>query len=189
MALDPVILVISSDAYFAQPLMQQVINELSIPCAVAANMDAAKPFKPSIALVVTNNGAIDDCPCPVLEVKEPPFKMQALLSEISSMRGRQSSDEISLGSVYRLQPRQKELLYVPSKKAVALTDKEVKLLQCFASGDVVSKEQLMKDVWETEVALDTHTLETHIYRLRAKFRELDNDEVIIAEDGGYRMAI
>ena len=182
---EPVILVISRDEDFAGPLAEQVRRQLAIPCAVAAN---AEGVKPSVALVVTNE-AMEDAPCPVLRVKNPPFKMRELLGDIMAARQKQSGEEMTLGHGYSLQPRQKELTH--AGKSVALTDKEVKLLLCLAeaSGKAVSKEQLLKDVWGVEAALDTHTLETHIYRLRAKFRELGDDEMVMAAEGGYRLKV
>ncbi len=68
-----------------------------------------------------------------------------------------------------------------------LTDKEAGLLQRLAEAGNkgVAKDQLLKDVWGIEALLDTHTLETHIYRLRGKFKELAGDEMIEAVDGGY----
>ena len=42
----------------------------------------------------------------------------------------------------------------------------------------------LKEVWGIEAALDTHTLETHIYRLRGKCKELAGDELVEAVEGG-----
>jgi len=182
---EPVILVISHDEDFAGPLAEQVRNQLAIPCAVAVDMGSLKSL---VALVVTNE-AIEDAPCPVLRVKSPPLKMRALLGDIMAAWQKQDADEVTFGRGYRLQPRQKELSRV--SKSVALTDKEVKVLQCLAEadGNTLSKDHLLRQVWSMETALDTHTLETHIYRLRAKFRELGDDEMIAAEDGGYRLKV
>jgi DNA-binding winged helix-turn-helix (wHTH) protein len=186
----PVILVVSHDEDFANPLAQQVLNELALPCAVVPDYEAAKPLPPSVTLVVTNEAVGDDCPCPVLRVSQPPFKMQVILKDIMAARQKQLSDDTVLCQGYRLQPRQKELLHQASGKSVSLTDKEVRILQTMAdiSGAVVSKEQLLKQVWGMGAVLETHTLETHIYRLRGKFRELGGDEnIIIAADGGYKL--
>ena len=51
-----------------------------------------------------------------------------------------------------------------------------------------SRETLLKEVWGMEADLNTHTLETHIYRLRAKLRELSGNDIIEAFEGGYRLA-
>ena len=185
----PVILVISGDEFFANPLAQQVKNALSLPCAIAKSVEAAKPLPASVSLVVTNEPVRDVFSCPVIVLKQPPFRMQDILQDILAVRQKQGGDEMPIGCSYRLQPRQKELVHVASGKTVSLTDKEVKLLQSLgdAAGKVVSKDQLHKQVWDMEAVLDTHTLETHIYRLRAKFRELADDDIIIAEGGGYKL--
>ena len=99
---------------------------------------------------------------------------------------------MSLGGRYSLQLRHKQLNHLASGQSVLLTDKEVALLQNLArgKGQVASKEQLLKDVWGFDETIDTHTLETHIYRLRGKFRELsDDDEIIAATDGGYKLEL
>ena len=51
------------------------------------------------------------------------------------------------------------------------------------------KEELLQNVWEYNTEVSTHTIETHIYRLRKKV-EKDNDKMplILAEDGGYKLA-
>lgn len=186
----PIILVVSRDEDFANPLAQQILNELSLPCAVVADYEVDKPLPPSVTLVVTNGDIAEDCPCPVLRVPHPPFKIQAILNDILAARQKQLSDEMLLCRGYRLKPRQKELVHDASGKSVSLTDKEVRILQCMADAadTAVSKEQLLKQVWGMDAVLETHTLETHIYRLRSKFRELgDNENIIIAADGGYTL--
>ena len=70
-----------------------------------------------------------------------------------------------------------------------LTDKEAQLLGSLARAGKggIGREALMKDVWGFAGDMDTHTLETHIYRLREKFRELGGGEGIVVTDGGYRL--
>ncbi|MDE3061388.1 MAG: helix-turn-helix domain-containing protein, partial [Pseudomonadota bacterium] len=83
--------------------------------------------------------------------------------------------------------RQKQLMHQPSGKTADVTDKEARLLQVLAGSgkNGVAKEKLLKEVWGIEATLNTHTLETHVYRLRAKFRELAGNEIIAAINGGY----
>ena len=185
---NPAILVVSGDADFAYPLAQQVINELKIPCEAIEKLDAQKPWKPSVTLVVSAEEVVN-CPVPVLRLSSPPFRMQTILADIVAARQKQLSNDFDIGIRYRVLTKQKELFCATSKKAIALTDKEIKLLQCLTeqNGKVLSREQLLKDVWSVGTELDTHTLDTHVYRLRTKFRELADEDVIIAEDGGYKI--
>ena len=182
-ALESTILVVSRDLFFAKPLAQQIASELAMPCVAVEQADA--PLTPSVALIVTNEQAVEYA-CPVLRVT-PPLRMQRVLDDITAALKKQSGDVVMLGSSYRLHSRQKELARVSTGASVALTDKEMQLLQCLAAGDVVGREQLLKDIWGMDSANDTHTLETHIYRLRAKFRELAEDEMVIACEGGYKL--
>jgi DNA-binding response OmpR family regulator len=179
--------IVSSDQYFAQPLAEQLKNELGIVCSIASSFDDIKPQVPQ--LIITPDAATGQDEVPVLRLGTPPFRMHVLLDRVAALLNKQSSEDISIALDYCLQPRQKTLHYLPSHKQVSLTDKEVRLLQCLAdaNGRVVSKDQLLKIVWEMEVELDTHTLETHVYRLREKFRELSEHTMITAEAGGYKI--
>lgn len=71
---------------------------------------------------------------------------------------------------------------------VRLTEKEVALLVILhaAGGEVVSREQLLRDVWEYADNVETHTLETHIYRLRQKI-EVDPSvpQILKTAENGY----
>jgi len=170
------VLIVSRDSDFAQPLAEQVGSELAVSCSIAPEMDQS--VSPSLVVAHT---AVGGYPGPVLVVGNPPFKMQALLAGIA---GALQVESLQLGQGYELQLRQKQLTH--SGKSVALTDKEAQLLQNLAEGKG-GREQLLKNVWGMEPSLDTHTLETHIYRLRGKFRELGEDEMVMAEGGGYKL--
>ncbi len=67
---------------------------------------------------------------------------------------------------------------------LALTDKECTLLTILMAGKT-SKATLLKKVWGIEQSLDTHTLDTHLYRLRQKFQAAQWPMQIIANDDSY----
>jgi hypothetical protein len=178
------ILVVSSDKDFAQPLAEQVKKELSLDCRVAESHEAARALS-NIALVVAHE-AEPGYACPVLTVRQTPVRMPQLLADISNALQKPVAEETLTIGAYTVQLRSKQLVY--KHKQTALTDKEAQLLQSLAEAGRkgVSREQLLKRVWGMEAGIDTHTLETHIYRLRGKFRELsDDDSMIIATLGGY----
>ena len=82
------------------------------------------------------------------------------------------------------------LLDARSKK-VRLTDKETNILKYLyrAGGKVVSREELLTEVWGYNAGVDTHTLETHVYRLRQKIEpDPGGPKLLITEAGGYRLA-
>ncbi len=68
-----------------------------------------------------------------------------------------------------------------------LTDKETQLLMMLMEGEgnIIAKEALLHEIWGYHPDLDTHTLETHIYRLRGKFSDIGSTLSIDAKDGGY----
>ncbi|MDE1148963.1 MAG: response regulator transcription factor [Azospirillaceae bacterium] len=71
-----------------------------------------------------------------------------------------------------------------------LTDKEAQILAYLhrAEGAVVSREQLLDQVWNYNEGVTTHTLETHVYRLRQKMeRDPANATLLVTEPGGYRL--
>ena len=74
------------------------------------------------------------------------------------------------------------------KTKVELTEKEVDILQCLINSgqETVDRDTLLKTVWNYSPDVTTHTLETHIYRLRQKL-EIDASipRLIISKDGGF----
>lgn len=83
---------------------------------------------------------------------------------------------------------------LPAPLPTRLTEKESALLHCLCQSDqAVPRETLLATVWGYESGVDTHTLETHIYRLRRKLACLDDEagggeqDPFVAEGGGYRL--
>jgi DNA-binding response OmpR family regulator len=74
---------------------------------------------------------------------------------------------------------------------VRLTELERKLIFCLveARGEVVAREQLLSEVWGYNAEIATHTVETHIWRLRQKIETNDPaTALLLTEIGGYRLA-
>ena len=86
---------------------------------------------------------------------------------------------------YLLNKNEKKL----SKKNnfLILTEKEVQLLELFLhKKEPISKENILANVWNYSAEADTHTVETHIYRLRKKFLDKFNDDnFILSKKNGY----
>ncbi len=73
---------------------------------------------------------------------------------------------------------------------IPLTDREVDILAYLAKhkGQAVARADLLKNVWKFQPDVDTHTLETHIYRLRQKMEEsADAPKILLTADGGYHL--
>ena len=87
---------------------------------------------------------------------------------------------------YILDKNEKKL--IKNNKAIILTEKEVQLLEVLLSKKkAVSKDDILTLVWQYSAESDTHTVETHIYRLRKKISEkfLDEKFIINNKEGYY----
>ena len=121
-----------------------------------------------------------------------PFKMAVLLARLrAQLRQHELSDEavFAIGP-YTFQPAQKVLLD-ESEKKIRLTDKETAILKyLYRTGEsAVSRETLLSEVWGYNTEANTHTLETHIYRLRQKVeQDPSKANILITEKGGYRLS-
>ena len=72
---------------------------------------------------------------------------------------------------------------------VRLTDRETEILVYLHDhhGNAASKNELLEKIWDYAEGVETHTLETHIYRLRQKIAELGGDDLLLTEEDGYRL--
>ena len=75
-------------------------------------------------------------------------------------------------------------------KKLKLTEKEVQtIIYLLKASKPVSSLELQNDVWGYQSDLETHTVETHIYRLRKKFQNFFNDnKFIISDKDGYKIS-
>ncbi len=120
-----------------------------------------------------------------------PFRFSVLLARIrASLRQHdQSEDVVFTIGPYSFQPAAK-VLEAPDGGKVRLTDKETSILKyLYRQGPkTITREILLKEVWGYNNRVTTHTLETHIYRLRQKIeRDPSNARLLVTEEGGYRL--
>ena len=87
-------------------------------------------------------------------------------------------------------PANKSITHRQTAKRASLTEKETLILKTLvrAKPEDVSKEQLLTEVWGFQADLTTHTLETHIYRLRQKLRRVDAGGLIETTKTGYKLS-
>ena len=87
-------------------------------------------------------------------------------------------------------PANKMLCDIGSDSVQTLTEKETTILkflyQAFP-GDI-SKTHILAEVWGFQNTVSTHTLETHIYRLRQKISQLTDEQLVLTTENGYRLA-
>ncbi len=88
---------------------------------------------------------------------------------------------------YLLNKNEKKLL--KNENELILTEKEIQLLELFINNNKpISKSEILSSVWNYSSAADTHTVETHIYRLRKKINEKFSDEnFIVNTKNGYSL--
>ena len=83
----------------------------------------------------------------------------------------------------------KTMTHIASGKVIPLTEKEAAMLEHFSTRkSTISREALLEAVWGYGNGVNTHTVETHIYRLRRKIDAVDSTPLIITVDGGYKLA-
>ncbi len=121
-----------------------------------------------------------------------PFKFSVLLARIRAQlrQHKQSEDAAFTIGPYTFKPAAKMLLGNGERK-IRLTEKETNILKFLyrANDAVVAREVLLHEVWGYNVGVTTHTLETHIYRLRQKIEpDPSNARLLVTESGGYRLA-
>ena len=145
--------------------------------------------------LIDNNQAIRIC---AGETKDAPINCDAYLElpttlkEINSIVERQAAKKIfsKNSSIqvkgYFLNKNEKKLSKIDD--FILLTEKEVQLIELFLSyGKPITKKNILSSVWNYSSDADTHTVETHIYRLRKKILDKFTDEKFILnnKDGYY----
>jgi DNA-binding response OmpR family regulator len=121
-----------------------------------------------------------------------PFRMAVLLARLRAhLRQHEKSDDaIFIIGPYKFQPAAKMLLVGDGQKKIRLTEKETAILKYLyrIGNKMVSRETLLGEVWGYNAGVTTHTLETHVYRLRQKIEpDPDRVQLLITEPGGYRL--
>jgi DNA-binding response OmpR family regulator len=122
-----------------------------------------------------------------------PFRLGVLLARIRAQLRQHELTEDAVFTIgpYTFQPGTKLLIDNETKKKVRLTEKETAILKyLYRAGDkVIGRDVLLDEVWGYNAAVATHTLETHIYRLRQKIEaDPSNARILLTETGGYRLA-
>jgi DNA-binding response OmpR family regulator len=120
-----------------------------------------------------------------------PFKFPVLLARIRAQlrQHEQSEDAVFQLGPYTFRPSMKMLIDENDRK-VRLTEKETNILKYLyrSTEGVVPRDVLLHEVWGYNAGVTTHTLETHIYRLRQKIEpDPSNARLLVTESGGYRL--
>ena len=123
-----------------------------------------------------------------------PFRIRVLLARLRAQIRQHEQSEYAVFRIgqYSFRPGAKLLLDNETNKTVSLTDKETAIIKFlyFSNGKVVSREVLLDEVWGYKAGMATHTLETHVYRLRQKIeRDPSKSALLVTEQNGYRLVL
>jgi DNA-binding response OmpR family regulator len=121
-----------------------------------------------------------------------PFRLPELMARVrAQLRVFDNSEDATfLVGPYVFRPSMRLLQETARNRKVRLTDKETNILKFLyrAGGKTVSRQVLLHEVWGYSNSVSTHTLETHVYRLRQKL-EADpaRPRLLLTENGGYKL--
>ncbi len=118
-----------------------------------------------------------------------PFSIKELNEIIENSLAKKNFNQNSSIEIkgYKLDKNQKKL--IKNKISILLTEKEIQLLELFLTNKkAIAKNQILNEVWHYSKDADTHTVETHIYRLRKKIKDIFlDDNFIINNENGYSL--
>ena len=120
-----------------------------------------------------------------------PFTLKNLFSLISNFEtiGREERNKVNLLDHLVFLPNEKVIKNSITSKIIHLTEKETYLIQFLFKNknEFVAKRDLLNNVWGINETINTHTLETHVYRLRKKIEKIEKklNLIILKEKGGY----
>jgi DNA-binding response OmpR family regulator len=148
--------------------------------------------------VILMNGSDLFCPADDTTTIAKPFRLSELMARLRGQleaKARITEGDkpgvIKIGP-YEFSPNDKALRHGAANLRIRLTEKEAAILAflCRMGQRAVPRLELLTEVWGYNPAVTTHTLETHIYRLRRKI-EADpaNACLLVTEAGGYRLAV
>lgn len=166
---------------------------------------ASAPVRRTLEQVIVSSGhsvaTAQDCDLiladPKHPTKLPPTETETLTTPIAPrqlirmLRSKQLTQALPLGAGWQLDLSTRTLTHA-TQEPIALTEKECALLAALAKVQphTVTREALLADVWGMSAEIDTHTLETHIYRLRSKLGAASPAPAeLLTEGGAYRLSL
>ena len=121
-----------------------------------------------------------------------PFRLSVLLARLRAHLRQSDQSDAAVFTIgpYTFRPGAKLLTDQSGRRKVRLTEKETAILKyLYRAGDqAIGRDTLLDEVWGYNAGVTTHTLETHVYRLRQKIeRDPARAEILVTEPGGYRL--
>jgi DNA-binding response OmpR family regulator len=160
---------------------------------VSRQLRAAGVGAPIVMLTAadTDEDAIQGLESGANDYVTKPFRFSVLLARIRAHLRSHEQSETAVFTIgpYEFRPASK-LLIDPKQRKIRLTEKEANILKYLyrAGQKPVPREELLTEVWGYNAGVTTHTLETHVYRLRQKIEpDPSHARILITEAGGYRL--
>jgi DNA-binding response OmpR family regulator len=123
------------------------------------------------------------------KILKKPFKIENLLNELATLLNPKFSEkkEIFITNHLKFLPFQRVLYNLKTNNKEHLTEKENKLfLYIYSNKDVeITKNDLLSEIWGVTEKINTHTLETHIYRLKQKLQKIESNFTLLNQNGLY----
>jgi DNA-binding response OmpR family regulator len=183
----------TSDARFAA-----VIMDAALPDGDGHTLCARLRANGLSMPVILMNGTDQSCPTEDTITIAKPFRLSELMTRLRGLLEAKAKTAMGAPPVpirigpYEFSPNDKALRHGAANLRIRLTEKEAAILAflCRMGQRAVPRLELLTEVWGYNPAVTTHTLETHIYRLRRKI-EADpaNACLLVTEEGGYRLAV
>jgi len=145
------------------------------------------PTTPIILLTAENNVAENKLNL----VLQKPFSLWKLIDLMHSANNHldSSKEGTLIFNQYKLQPNARKITDLMTGEETKLTEKEVNILKYLykTPNEFVSKTDLQINVWQYNQEVTTHTIETHIYRLRQKVEKNNGRQLIVTDNGKYKL--
>jgi DNA-binding response OmpR family regulator len=156
-------------------------NNLDICCYI--DLHARRSVeKPNLLITETKDNLLFefDKSCPGAEIKiSKPVQLVSVLEQVGKLEQWQEIGSYMFSS--------QERVIKLSSETITLTEKESLILECLLeSGEPIKSAELLQKVWGYSSVVDTHTLQTHIYRLRQKLG--DSAGILRTTEAGYVLA-
>jgi DNA-binding response OmpR family regulator len=121
-----------------------------------------------------------------------PFRVAELTARLrAQIRTHETSEDVVLLiGPYHFRPAMRQLFDPTENRRIRLTEKEARVLKYlyYAGSKPTGRQTLLREVWGYSARASTHTVETHIYRLRRKIEESPSAaSILVNEAGGYRL--
>lgn len=200
------VLVLSSNDIFKNDLKEKINNLLT-------DYIATDETDPDIIVIDEPSGSLDDLKkkhpqTPIIffakkndpkltedsfvKYVQKPFSLNSFFDTLQSSINFMINSKAGILSFngYLLFSLEKELQNTRTNEKVKLTEREVSMLSYLykTKDKITSKTDFLKEVWGYNPEVSTHTIETHVYRLRQKVEKNENwPQLITTENGGYKL--